>query len=58
LVSSEHSASDGEVVDVDDHVKLYGKKADELKYSDEFCPLCNTRIDERGWCGCGTIGGG
>jgi hypothetical protein len=23
----------------------------------EFCQFCNTRIDEKGWCGCDTIGG-
>jgi CBS domain-containing protein len=23
----------------------------------ELCPICNTRIDDRGLCGCGTIGG-
>jgi hypothetical protein len=22
-----------------------------------FCQFCNTRIDEKGWCGCDTIGG-
>jgi hypothetical protein len=22
-----------------------------------FCPVCNTEIDENGWCGCDTIGG-
>ncbi len=28
-----------------------------VKYG-ELCPLCNTRIDDRGLCGCGTMGGG
>jgi CBS domain-containing protein len=27
-----------------------------VKYG-ELCPLCNTRIDDRGLCGCGTMGG-
>ncbi len=40
----------------DDHVRLYGVRAEDMIYS-ETCPLCNTRIDGRGWCGCDTIGG-
>jgi len=44
--------------DVDYHTKLYGKAADEfIYYADDECPICHSRIDERGWCGCGTIGG-
>jgi len=43
--------------DVDYHTKLYGKAADEFVYADDECPICHSRIDERGWCGCGTIGG-
>ena len=46
-----------EEVVVDYHVKLFGKRAEQVVYYDEVCPNCNTRIDERGWCGCGTIGG-
>ncbi len=42
---------------IDDHLMLYGKRADELKYGEETCPVCRTRIDETGWCGCDTIGG-
>jgi hypothetical protein len=38
-------------------MKRFGKRFDELSYSDEICPLCNTRIDEHGWCACGTVGG-
>lgn len=41
----------------DYHFKLYGKRAEDLRYDDETCPVCRTRIDEHGWCGCGTIGG-
>lgn len=47
-----------EVAEADCHLRLYGKGADELSYSGEYCELCNTRIDELGWCGCGTMGGG
>ena len=37
-----------------------GVEADEqmaVRYG-EVCPICRTRIDDRGLCGCGTIGGG
>ncbi len=40
------------------HVKLYGKTAEQFKYLAQTCPICGGRIDEMGWCGCGTIGGG
>jgi hypothetical protein len=50
-VSSEEMAADY-------HRRLYGKPADELVYTDEVCQFCNSRIDERGWCACGTMGGG
>ena len=45
------------VDNIDYHLKLFGKRADEIVYGDE-CPLCHSRIDEIGWCGCDTIGGG
>jgi hypothetical protein len=41
-----------------EHVRLYGKTADQFKYLDQICPICGGRIDEMGWCGCGNIGGG
>lgn len=43
--------------EIDDHVRLYGMKADEFEYSDEVCPICDNRIDSLGWCGHGNIGG-
>ena len=43
--------------EIDEHVKLYGKRAEDLRYGEETCPRCKTRIDEIGWCGCDTIGG-
>jgi hypothetical protein len=42
---------------IDDHLKLFGKRAYEIAYGDE-CQFCHSRIDEIGWCGCDTIGGG
>jgi hypothetical protein len=42
---------------MDPHEEIFGKKAEDFKYSDDVCPNCNTRIDERGWCACDTIGG-
>jgi hypothetical protein len=44
--------------ELDDHVRLYGMRADEFKYLRETCPVCENRIDELGWCGHGNIGGG
>ncbi len=42
---------------IDYHLRLYGKRASELEYTSEVCQFCLTRIDERGWCACDTIGG-
>jgi hypothetical protein len=44
--------------ELDDHVKLYGMRAEEFRFTDELCSICNNRIDELGWCGHGNIGGG
>jgi hypothetical protein len=43
--------------EADFHTRLYGKPADEFVYTSDDCPVCHSRIDERGWCGCDTIGG-
>lgn len=45
-------------IGTEQHVKMYGKDAERFKYLDQTCPNCGSRIDEKGWCGCGTIGGG
>ena len=37
----------------DTHYQIYGKHAWEVKYG-ERCPRCNTRIDEFGFCACGS----
>jgi hypothetical protein len=39
--------------EIDDHFKLYGKEPWEVDYG-EKCPLCNVRIDEYGFCSCGS----
>ena len=44
--------------DLDDHVRLYGVRADDFEYTNELCPICDNRIDILGWCGHGNIGGG
>jgi hypothetical protein len=41
---------------IDEHMRVFGIKAEEVVYSN-LCPLCNTRIDSKGWCACDTIGG-
>ncbi len=49
---------DSDTIEIDYHFRLFGKRADEIVYrDDDECPLCHSRIDERGWCGCDTIGG-
>jgi len=42
-------------VEIDDHFKLYGKEPWEVGYG-EKCPLCNSSIDEYGFCSCGSSG--
>jgi len=37
--------------EIDEHFALFGKKASEVEYG-ESCPLCNSRIDEFGYCAC------
>jgi hypothetical protein len=54
--------SDDEIPDdINVHKKIWGKNATEVVYG-EFdkkedeelrCAICNTRIDEFGYCGCG-----
>jgi hypothetical protein len=47
----------GEVDENDDHLRIFGKNASELRYTEIVCQFCRTRIDEIGWCACDTIGG-
>jgi len=39
--------------DIDTHYQMYGKHAWEVNYG-ERCPTCNKRIDEFGFCACGS----
>ena len=41
--------------EIDDHYKLFGKEPWEVDYGDK-CPVCHTRIDEYGFCSCGSSG--
>ena len=41
--------------EIDDHFKLFGKEPLEVEYG-EKCPVCNVRIDEYGFCSCGSSG--
>ena len=37
----------------DDHLKIFGKYAVDVDYNKfGYCNLCNTRIDEFGYCAC------
>jgi rRNA maturation endonuclease Nob1 len=40
-------------LEIDTHYHLYGKHAWEIEYG-ERCPACNKRIDEFGFCACGS----
>ncbi len=42
-------------IEIDDHFKLFGKEAWEVDYG-EKCAVCNVRIDEYGFCSCGSSG--
>jgi hypothetical protein len=42
-------------LEIDDHYKLFGKEPWEVDYG-EKCPICNVRIDEYGFCSCGSGG--
>jgi hypothetical protein len=42
-------------LEIDTHFQLYGKHMWEVEYG-ERCALCNKRIDEFGFCACGSGG--
>jgi hypothetical protein len=40
--------------EIDDHLKIYGKTAEDVDYNRMGkCPFCDSRIDEFGYCACG-----
>ena len=41
--------------EIDDHFRLFGKEPWEVEYG-EKCSICNIRIDEYGFCSCGSDG--
>ena len=52
--------SDDEIPeDINIHKQIWGKDANQVIYGkkteddEERCPICNSRIDEFGYCGCG-----
>lgn len=42
-------------LEIDTHFQMYGKHMWDVQYG-ERCPLCNKRIDEYGFCACGSAG--
>jgi len=42
-------------IEIDDHFKLFGKEAWEEEYGEKGV-ICNVRIDEYGFCSCGSNG--
>ena len=41
-------------VEIDIHYQIFGKHAWEVEYG-ERCTICNKRIDEYGFCACGSV---
>ncbi len=40
--------------EIDDHLRMFGKEPWEVDYNlYGYCDMCNTRIDEFGFCACG-----
>jgi hypothetical protein len=40
--------------EIDDHLKRFGKAPWEVNYNlFGYCDICNSRIDEFGYCACG-----
>jgi hypothetical protein len=44
----------GVPLEIDTHYQAYGKHAWEVEYSGR-CPICDKRIDEFGFCACGSV---
>ena len=42
-------------LEIDDHYRMYGKEPWEIDYTTK-CALCDSRIDEYGFCACGSCG--
>lgn len=51
------AASQGDIViprEIDSHLKRFGKEPWDVKYDlFGYCEVCNSRIDEFGYCACG-----
>ena len=47
------NSDQGVPLEIDTHYQMYGKHAWEVKYG-ERCPTCDKRIDEFGFCACGS----
>ena len=41
-------------LEIDTHYQVFGKRAWEVEYSGR-CPICDKRIDEFGFCACGSV---
>ena len=42
-------------LEIDDHYRMYGKEPWEVSYTTK-CTQCGSRIDEWGFCSCGSCG--
>ena len=52
--TTEKHDDQGVPLEIDTHYQMYGKHAWEVEYGNERCPTCNKRIDEFGFCACGS----
>jgi uncharacterized Fe-S radical SAM superfamily protein PflX len=43
-------------LEIDIHFQMYGKHAWDVEYGEERCQICDRRIDEYGFCACGSHG--
>jgi Zn-dependent metalloprotease len=43
-------------LEIDIHFQMYGKHAWDVEYGEERCQICDRRIDEYGFCACGSQG--
>ncbi|HEX7178690.1 MAG TPA: hypothetical protein VF220_03120 [Nitrososphaeraceae archaeon] len=39
--------------EINDHLEIFGKPAEDVDYNIGECPFCSSRVDEFGYCACG-----
>jgi hypothetical protein len=57
MVNKKTKTKDTESIpeEINDHLRIFGKEAWEIDYNKNGrCEVCGSRIDEFGYCACGT----